>query len=173
MLDYVGAGVGNITESDVRLAGSSGAVIYGFNVEATTVAKRMSESQKVEIKNYKIIYELITDIKNRLTEMLPAEIIREDLGKMKVLAIFKTGKKDMIVGGKITSGKIVKGTFLEVMRGDNIIGQGKLSNLQQNKVDVNEVARGNECGITYIGETKIKEGDTLVCYREEVKKKTL
>ncbi|MDP1834184.1 MAG: translation initiation factor IF-2 [Candidatus Moranbacteria bacterium] len=172
-IDYISIGVGNMTESDVRLAQNSGAILFGFNVETTPVAKRMAETSKVEVKNYKIIYELVADIKNRLTEMLPPSIERTDFGKMGVLALFKTGKKDMIVGGKVISGKIAKGCLIEVMRADNIIGKGKLINLQQNKVDVDEVAKNNECGITFDGETKIKEGDTLVCYTEEVKKQSL
>jgi len=172
-VNYISIGVGNTTESDVRLAQSASAVIFGFNIETTPVANRMAETSKVEIKNYKIIYELVEDIKNRLIEMLPLSIERTDLGKMTVLALFKTGKKDMIVGGKVTSGKIAKGCLIEVMRDDNIIGKGKLLNLQQNKVDVDEVAQNNECGITFDGETKIKEADTLICYTEEVKKKTL
>ncbi|KKR20450.1 MAG: Translation initiation factor IF-2 [Candidatus Moranbacteria bacterium GW2011_GWA2_39_41] len=172
-VNYIGIGVGNTTESDVRLAQSSNAVIFGFNIETTPVAKRMAESSKVEIKNYKIIYELVSDIKNRLTEMLPPTIERTDFGKMTVLALFKTGKKDMIVGGKVVSGKIAKNCLIEVMRNDAIIGKGKLINLQQNKVDVDEVVKNNECGITFDGETKIKEDDTIVCYTEEVKKKTL
>jgi len=172
-IDYISVGVGNVTESDVRLAQSSGAVLFGFNVETTPVAKRMAEASNVEIKNYKIIYELVTDIKNRLTEMLPPSVERTEFGKMNVLALFKTGKKDMIVGGKVISGKIAKGCLIEVMRAENVIGKGKLGNLQQNKVDVDEVAKNNECGITFDGETKIKEGDTLICYTEEVKKQTL
>jgi len=172
-VSYISIGVGNITESDVRMGQNSNSIVFGFNVETTPVAKRMAEASKVEIKNYKIIYELVTDIKNRLIEMLPLSIERTDLGKMNVLAIFKTGKKDMIVGGKVISGKIAKGCLIEVMRGDNVIGKGKLANLQQNKVAVDEVVKNNECGITFDGETKIKEDDTLVCYTEEVKKKTL
>jgi translation initiation factor IF-2 len=172
-IDYIATGVGNTTESEVRLAQSANAVIFGFSIETTPVAKRLAETNKVEIKNYKIIYELVEDIKNRLTDMLPMEIERNDLGKMSVLAIFKTGKKDMIVGGKVTSGKVVNGSLIEVMRGENIIGKGKLFNLQQNKVNVDEVTSGNECGITFDGETKIKEGDILISYKEEVKKKTL
>ncbi len=170
---YIATGVGNTTESEVRLAQASGAIIYGFNVETTPVASRLAESSRVEIKNYKIIYELVTDIKNKLIAMLPPEIERTDLGKMKVLAIFKTGKKDMIVGGKVASGKIANSSLIEVMRSDAVIGKGKLFNLQQNKVNVDEVASGNECGITFDGETKIKEGDVLVSYKEEVKKKSL
>lgn len=172
-VDYIATGVGNITESDVRLAQSANAVVFGFNVEATGVAKRMAENAKVEIKTYKIIYELLQEIKSRLSDMLPPEIIREDFGKMKVLAIFKTGKKDMIVGGKVTNGKMVNNLQIEVLRNDNVIGRGKLSNLQQNKIDTDEVVKDNECGITFDGETKIKEGDTLVCFKEEVRKKTL
>ncbi len=172
-VSYISVGVGNITESDVRMGQTSSSIVFGFNVETTPVAKRMAEASKVEIKNYKIIYELVTDIKNRLIEMLPLSVERTDLGKMNVLALFKTGKKDMIVGGKVTSGKITKGCLIEVMRNDAIIGKGKLGNLQQNKVDVDEVTQNNECGITFDGETKIKEGDTIICYTEEVKKKTL
>ena len=172
-INYIATGVGNTTESEVRLAQTTGAVIFGFNVDTTPVAKRLAENKKVEIKNYKIIYELVEDIKNRLIAMLPLEIERTDLGKMNVLAIFKTGKKDMIVGGKVTTGKLAYGSLIEVIRGENIIGNGKLFNLQQNKVNVDEVTAGNECGVTFEGETKIKVDDILVSYREEVKKKTL
>jgi translation initiation factor IF-2 len=172
-IEYLNVDIGNITESDVRLAQTSNAVIFGFNVEATPVAKRMAETNKVEIKNYKIIYELIDDIKNRLIGMLEPVVERVDLGKLKVLAIFKTGKKDMIVGGRVISGKVAGNCLIEVLRKDSVIGRGKLSNLQQNKINTDEVSSGNECGITFEGETKIKEGDTLVCFREEVKKPTL
>ncbi|PIP27794.1 MAG: translation initiation factor IF-2 [Candidatus Moranbacteria bacterium CG23_combo_of_CG06-09_8_20_14_all_35_22] len=172
-IDYIATGVGNITESDVRLAGSSNAIIYGFNVETTPVAKRMSEASKTEVKNYKIIYELVEDIKNKLIAMLPPIIERTDFGKMKVLALFKTGRGDMIIGGKILSGKMSNKSLLEVMRGDAVIGQGKLSNLQENKINVDEVSVGKECGITFLGNTKIKEGDVLLSYKEEVKKRTL
>ncbi len=172
-VNYISRGVGNVTESDVRLAQTSGAIIFSFNIETTPVAKRLAETSGVEIKHYRIIYELVEDIKNRLVEMLPPTIERTDFGKMNVLAVFKTGKKDMIVGGKVVSGKITKGCLIDVIRNNNAIGKGRLANLQQNKVDVDEVIQNNECGITFDGETKIKEGDTLACYTEEVKKKTL
>lgn len=172
-IDYVSVGVGNITESDVRMASSAKATIFGFNVEATSVAKRLAENTQVEIKSYRIIYELVEDIKNRLIDLLPPQIERTDFGKMKVLAIFKTGKGDMIVGGRIIGGKIVKGSQIEAMRNDNIIGKGTLSNLQENKINVDECAMNKECGITFLGNTKIKENDILISYKEEVKKKTL
>ncbi len=172
-IDYIATGVGNITESDVRLAGTSGAIIYGFSVETTPVAKRMAETAKVEIKNYKIIYELVEDVKSKLVAMLPPIIERTDFGKMKVLALFKTGKGDMIIGGKITNGKMVNSSLIEVMRGEEVIGKGKLNNLQENKVNVDECVSGKECGITFLGNTKIKEGDILLSYKEEIKQRTL
>ena len=105
--------------------------------------------------------------------MLPVEIVRTDLGMLKVLAIFKTGKRDMIVGGRVSQGKMIKGENIEVKRDGEIIGRGKLANLQQNKQNTEDVNQGNECGLTFEGSTKIKEGDNLICYREEEKKRKL
>lgn len=172
-VNYLSVGIGNISESDVRMAATGHALLLGFGVETTPVAKRMAENQKVEIKQYKIIYELVEEIKKRLSEMLPLEVERTDFGKLEVLAIFRHGKKDMILGGRVKSGKLINNSLLEVQRGENIIGRGELSNLQANKVNTDEVPAGQECGITFLGETKIKEGDTLVCFKEEVKKKSL
>lgn len=172
-ISYIKQGVGDITESDVKLGQTSGSVIFGFNSQSTTVAKRLAQMNNVEIKTYKVIYELVEEIKKRLSDMLGEEIVRTDLGKLKVLAVFKTGKKDMIVGGKVISGRIVNSEYIEVMREDKSLGRGKLSNLQQNKVNVDEVKEGDECGITFDGEIKIKEGDILLCFHEEVMKKTL
>lgn len=172
-VNYISVGVGNITESDIRLAQTSKAIVYGFNLDATAVAKRMAEMNGVEIKSYKIIYELVDDIKKRLVDMLDPIIERVEFGKLKVLALFKTGKKDMIVGGKVISGKISAKSLIEVQRNDETIGKGNLGNLQENKINVDEVTEGKECGITFDGETKIKEGDTLLSYKEEVKKPTL
>jgi len=172
-INYIRQAVGDITESDVKLAQTSGAVIFGFNIQPTTVAKRLAEMNKVEIKSYKVIYELVEDIKKRLEAMLGEDVVRTDLGKLKVLAVFMTGKKDMIVGGEVVSGKMKNGELLEAVRADIVLGRGKLINLQQNKVDVDEVTQGKECGITFDGETKIKEGDILLCFHEEIVKKTL
>ena len=92
-INYIKQGVGDITESDVKLGQTSGAVVFGFNSQPTTVAKRLAEMNNVEIKTYKVIYELVEEIKKRLEAMLGEEIIRTDLGKLKVLAVFMTGKK--------------------------------------------------------------------------------
>jgi translation initiation factor IF-2 len=173
VLEIMASGVGSITESDVRTAESAQALLVGFNSEPTSVAKRLAETSKVEIVTYNIIYKLVDAIKDRLSSMLPAEIVRTDSGRLSVLAIFKTGKHDMIVGGRVSEGKLLRGSLLEIKRGDEIVGQGKMLNLQQNKQNADEVGQGNECGVVFEGNIKIAVGDTLICYKEEEKKRTL
>lgn len=173
VLEIMASGVGSITESDVRTAESAHALLVGFNSEPTSVAKRLAETSKVEIVTYNIIYKLVDAIKDRLSALLPAEIVRTDSGRLSVLAIFKTGKHDMIVGGRVSEGKLLRGSLLEIKRGDEIVGQGKMLNLQQNKQNADEVGQGNECGVVFEGNVKIAVGDTLICYKEEEKKRTL
>ena len=172
-LQEIVSAVGSITESDVKLAETASALVLGFNVEPTSVAKRLAEGSGVEILTFNIIYKLVEAVKERLSALLPPETIRTDHGRLSVLAIFKTGKHDMIVGGRVSEGKLVKGTQLEVKRGDEIIGTGKLTILQQNKKVTDEVGQGNECGLTFDGSTRIQVGDTLICFQEEEKRRTL
>ncbi len=173
-VDYIDTGVGNITESDVRMANSSDAIIYGFNVSASPVAKRMAEDDKVSILTYKVIYELVDNIKNKLLAMLPDEIERTDIGELEVLGIFFTEKNKMIIGGKVVKGKVIaKNVKIDVYRKDNLIGTGELLNLQHDKVDIDKVKKSQECGITFAGDTKIKVGDNLKLYTEILKDKEL
>ncbi len=172
-LEIIASGVGNITESDVKMAEGAGAHILGFNVMPTSVAKRMAEMSKVPIQTHTIIYKLLEAVKLELSKMLPPELVRTDFGRLSVLAVFKTGKRDMIVGGRVSEGKLVRGTLLEVKRGDEILGRGKMNNLQQNKQNVDEVAQGNECGVVFDGNLKIAEGDTLIAFKEEEKLRSL
>lgn len=172
-LDIVSQGIGNITESDVKIAESTGAEIVGFNVSPTPVASRMAETAKVPVQSFAIIYKLVEYVKERLASLLPPEIIRTDLGSLAVLAVFKTGKHDMIVGGRVNDGKMMKGSEIEVKRDGEIVGTGRLANLQQSKKDTDEVGSGNECGLTFDGTTKIRVGDTLLSFKVEEKRRTL
>ncbi len=172
-LDEVSTGVGAITESDVKLAASAGARIYGFNAEPTSVAKRMAESAGVTIQTFNIIYKLVEAVKVDMSDLLPPEIIRTDHGNLSVLAIFKTGKRDMIVGGRVASGKMVRKSRIEVKRDGEIVGDGLMTNLQKNKENADEVGQGNECGVVFEGPVKIAVGDTLVSYTVEEKKRRI
>ncbi len=167
-------GVGNITETDIKMAHSSGAKIIGFNVDINSAVKKFAEKEKVAIEMYKIIYELINDIKKDLSSILEPEIVRTDLGTLKVIAIFKSGKKsakvvDMIVGAKVENGKIEKASLLEILRDGEKIGTGTTKEIQYNKKIVKEVKVGNNAGITYEGNVIIEEGDVINAYKEEEK----
>lgn len=172
-LELIFSGVGAITESDIRMAESAHALVLGFNSEPTAVAKRMAEGSKITIETFNIIYKLVERIKEKLTDLLEPETVRTDSGRLSVLAIFKTGKRDMIVGGRVSEGKMLRGSLLEIKRDDEIIGNGKMMNLQYNKQNTDEVNQGNECGVVFEGNVKIAVGDTLICYKEELKKRTL
>lgn len=172
-LEEVSAGVGAITESDVKMAESADAVIFGFNSEPTAVARRMAEKAGVPIETFGIIYQLVDRAKTLLADLLPPETVRTDLGTLSVLAVFKTGKRDQIVGGRVGNGKVAKGALVEIRRDKEIIGKGVIANLQQNKQDAKEVGQGNECGVVFEGNAKIEENDTLLVYVEETRKRTL
>lgn len=171
--EEIASGVGAITESDIRLAESAGAVVFGFNVEPTAVAKRIAEKSGTSIETFSIIYKLVDRAKERLSDLLPPEIIRTDYGRLNVLAVFKTGKRDQILGGRVAEGKMIKGTLLEVKRGGEIVGIGKMGNLQQNKENAEEVGQGNECGLVFEGSVKVEQGDTLIAYKEESRRRSL
>lgn len=173
MLEEIATGVGSITESDIKLAASAGAHIYGFNVEPTSVAKRIAENMHVPIKSFNIIYKLVEAIKEEMAQLLPPEIIRTDHGTLSVLAVFKTGKRDMIVGGRVTNGKMIRKSKIEVKRDGVILGEGTMTNLQRNKENADEVGQGNECGVVYEGPIKIAAGDTLLSYTIEEKRRRL
>lgn len=165
-------GVGNITETDIKMAHSSNAKIIGFNVSVDLSVKKFAEKEKVNLEMYQIIYELIENIKKDLSNILEPEIVRIDLGVLKVIAIFKSAKKsakivEMIVGAKVENGKIEKGSLLEISRDGEKIGEGKVKELQYNKKIVQEVKSGNNAGMTYGGDVIIEEGDVINAYKEE------
>lgn len=165
--EVVNSGVGNITESDVMLAASTSAWIVGFNVKPTTNAERMAKREKVEISEYDVIYELIEEVKARIAKLIGPEHIRTDLGKLKVLAIFRTTRGEMIVGGKVTKGLIKNKAKIEIMRDGEMVGEGEITQLQHNKEDVPEVKSGKEAGLQTKCNVKIKEDDEIVVYEIE------
>lgn len=172
-LEEISSGVGSITESDVKLAATSEAKIYGFNVSPTSVAKRIAETSAVNIVSFNIIYKLVEAVKRDLAALLPPETIRTDFGSVSILAIFKSGKHEMILGGRVSQGKLIRNSLLEVKRDGIIIGSGKIGNLQQNKKNVDEVGQGNECGFVFEGPVKIQTGDILLSFKTEEKARTL
>jgi translation initiation factor IF-2 len=168
--------VGDINESDAKLAEMSKALIVGFRVKVSPgVLQLLSNdtTKKVRIKTFDIIYELIQEIRNGMEKSLEAETVRKELGKIKALIIFFAEKNRQIVGGKITEGEIKKGVKLDVIRGVEKVGAGRIINLQRDKKDMDLLKKGDECGILFEGNVKVEKGDILVAYTEERQKGVL
>lgn len=172
-LNIIGRGLGNVTENDVLLAESNHAIILGFHSVPSPAAQSLAQEKNIEIKLFKIIYELLDEVKKLMEEKIKPNIERIILGKLVILKVFKKEKQSMVIGGRVASGKAVLGVKADVMRENEKKSSGKIIKLQINKVDVNEVGQGHECGIQYEGKPIILEGDTLELYREEVTQKKL
>lgn len=160
-------GLGNVSDGDIKRAEASHALILGFNVKVPPALEELAREKNVGIRNYAIIYDLINDIKGMMQNLLEPAYKRIDLGKLKVLAVFKTDKNRQIIGGKVTEGRIESGAALEIKRDNNIIGWGKILKLQSAKQDIGSCEAGEECGIEYEGNAIIAENDRLLIYREE------
>ncbi|MFH0923574.1 MAG: translation initiation factor IF-2 [Candidatus Falkowbacteria bacterium] len=166
-IDIIKKGLGNITESDITQAEASQAQVIGFNVKSPSAVEELARSKNVVVKIYTIIYELINDIKARIQELVEPEVKRVDLGRLKVLAIFRTETNSQIIGGKTIDRAIEDNSLIDVYRDKEVIASGKLTKLQSGKQDVRSVETDQECGIQYEGKPLIKEGDILQVWKEE------
>jgi translation initiation factor IF-2 len=163
----INKGLGYITEGDVKRAEDSGAKILGFNVKMSPAVEVLIREKQVTIKMFSIIYDLIKYVKEEMQLLVKPEINRIDLGRLKVLAIFRTEPASQIVGGKVLDGEIKNNSFVEVKRGDDFIVLGKVTRLQSGKQDVDTVEKDLEAGLKYEGKPLIEEGDILSFYQEE------
>jgi translation initiation factor IF-2 len=173
ILRILKAEVGEITESDIKLAIQAKAKILGFRVKINPVARALSEREKVKIMQFDVIYDLVEGVRKYMEKMLEPEKARIDLGKVKVLVDFWSEKNRQIVGGRVIEGEVKKGTLIEILREEAIVGRGRMINLQKNKKDIEKASQGEEIGILYEGEKKIEKGDILVIYQEEKRKAEL
>jgi translation initiation factor IF-2 len=160
-------GLGYITEGDVKRAEDSGAKILGFNVKVSPKVEDLIREKQITTKTFTIIYDLIKYVKEEMKLLIKPEINRVNLGRLKVLAIFRTENDSQIVGGKVLDGEIKDNSLLEVWRQDSLIATGKLSHLQAGKQDVPSVGKDSKAGLLYEGKPIIEEGDILISYIEE------
>ncbi len=158
------SGVGQITESDILLANAANAIVVGFNVKPEGKAKQEAERQKVEIRTYSIIYELIEDIEAAVKGMLQPKFEEQHLGEVEIRVRFQFGRKGIIAGSYVTEGKVTRNALCRVRRGGEQVYEGRIATLKHLKDDVREVTMGMECGITFENWEGFQEGDKVEAF---------
>jgi len=163
-VQVIHTGVGNINENDVLLASASQAVIIGFMVKAEASAARLAQKERVQIRNYDIIYELIDDVKASLKGMLKPVFQEQVLGRAEVRKVFQIGRVGTVAGSYVTEGQIRRSALARVLRDHDTVYNGKFRSLKRVQDDVREVAQGLECGIGLENFNDVQEGDIIEAY---------
>jgi len=163
----ISKGLGYITEGDVKRAEDSEAKILGFNVRISPTIEILMRERQVVVKTFSVIYDLIRFVKEEMQLLVKPEINRVELGRLKVLAVFRTENNSQIVGGKVLDGVIKNNSLIDVKRGDDFIVSGRLTRLQSGKQDVEAVDKDLEAGLKYEGKPLVAVGDILQVYQEE------
>lgn len=174
-LNIVSTGVGDISENDVYLSAGENTVIYGFNVSVPINISKMAARDKVPIRTFKVIYELLDDAKHEMENLLDAEIIEEEKGELKVLGVFRTEKTSIIAGGEVLTGDVKPGYLVRVTRNKKNLGEAEVSSTQKEKMEVKELVAGETGGLALKTESRIdlQIGDRLQFFTRESRKRTL
>jgi translation initiation factor IF-2 len=167
------SGVGAITETDVNLAMASGAIIIGFNVKPMGKSQGLADQEKVDIRTYSVIYDMIDDVKKAMEGLLAPKIVEVKIGTAEVRKIFTVSKIGTIAGVYVTEGKVTRASTAKVLRKGQLLHSGKMAALKRFKDDMKEVTAGYECGISFDNFNDMQEGDTFEFYIEEQEKQTL
>jgi translation initiation factor IF-2 len=163
-VNIIHKGIGGITETDIMLASASNAIIIGFNVRPEAKAKRLAETEGVDVRFYKVIYDAIDDIKQALSGLLAPEEVEKVIGSAEVRDVFSVPKVGKVAGCYVTDGYVTRHASVRVLRDGVLIYDGKLASLKRFKEDVKEVKSGYECGIGIDKFNDIKVGDTFEFY---------
>ncbi len=167
-------GAGAINETDVILATASNAIVMGFNVRPDVNAQALADKEKIEIKNYRVIYDAIDDVRSAMIGMLEPDIKEIILGTAECREIYKVSAVGTIAGAHVLTGKIVRNAQVRLIRNGIVVYEGKLASLKRFKDDVKEVASGFECGLSLERYNDLKEGDIVEAFEmKEVKRKEL
>jgi translation initiation factor IF-2 len=161
------SGVGGITESDIALANTSGAVVIGFSVRANVQAKALADQSGVEIRYYNIIYDLVDDVKAAMSGLLPPTVRENFLGNAQILEVFNISKVGKVAGCRVTEGKVERGAKVRLIRDNVVIHEGTLSTLKRFKDEVKEVPAGQECGMAFANYQDMRANDVIECFNVE------
>ncbi len=175
MLHVVGSGVGAITENDIRLATNDRTVIYGFNVELPPAVKRLAMRDKVQVRIFRVIYELLDDARTSMENLLAPEVVETEIGALTIKGVFRTLKDEVIAGGEVTSGKAVPSVLARVLRDGEQIAEVEVEKVQRQQQEAKEVFEGEMCGLSLKTTKKLllEEGDKLEFFTRELMKRTL
>jgi translation initiation factor IF-2 len=168
-INIIHKGIGHITESDILLASTSGAMIVGFNVKTPPNVLTLAKREKVEFKLYNVIYHLIEEMEKAIKGEIKPEFIENFIGKVEVLQTFKISRLGVIAGCLVQEGKVTQNSKVKVFRKDNLVFEGKIENLKRVKNDVSEVLAGTECGIRVKNFNAIEVGDMIEIYEVKLK----
>jgi translation initiation factor IF-2 len=163
-VEVIHSGVGGIVASDIMLAAASSAIVVGFNVRPNAEAKALADREGVDIRTYRVIYQLTEDIQRALIGMLSPERVEEVLGEVEVRQTFRASRVGTIAGCMVTHGAVQRGAQVRIVRDGTIVHDGRIGTLKRFQDDVREVSQGFECGLTIDGYNDIKEGDVLEVY---------
>lgn len=174
-LRVVGSGVGNISESDIRLAADSNAIVYGFSVTMAPEIKRLAQRDKVSVRVFNVIYQLIDDAREAMEALLAPEVVETEVGKMTIKGVFRTLKDEVIAGGEVTSGKVAPKLLARVLHDGEKIMEAEIVSVKRQQQEAKEVFEGEMCGIELKTPRKLQleEGDKLELFTRELKKRTL
>ncbi len=171
----VGSGVGSINDNDLYTASTTNAILYGFHVPFPQALKQTAARDKISVRLYDVIYELLDDATAELSNLLAPEVIEKDLGRLKVKKVFKTTQKEVIAGGEVTVGTIQVPAKVRVTRDKEVIVEIEATRLQRGPQEVKAVEKGEECGVTLSTDSKLnlQEGDHLEFFTRELKERSL
>ena len=169
----VSSGVGGISESDANLAVAVESIILGFNVRADNAAKKIIEEEAIPLSYHSIIYELLDDVKARMSGLLDPIIKEEIVGTAEVLEVFNSPKFGQVAGCNVIEGNVLRNKPVRVLRDDIVIFEGELNSLRRFKEDVNEVKNGNECGMGIKNYKDIKPGDKIEVFDRKEEAQTI
>lgn len=174
-LRVIGSGIGNITDNDIRLAASDDTVVYGFNVDLPPTVKRVAGRDKVPVKLYSVIYDLLDDAKQNMEDLIAPDVVESQIGSLTIKGVFRTLRDTVIAGGEVTKGKIEPGLQARVFRGKEQIAEVEVFKVQRGPSEAKEVFEGEMCGLSLKTDKKLvlEEGDKLEFFTRELVKHTL
>lgn len=174
-LNVVATGVGDVTENDIYMAAGENTVVYGFNVSVPTNIAKLASRDGVEVRNFRVIYELLDDARDSMEKLLGEEVVETEMGEMEVMGVFRVTKTELIAGGKVMSGKVVPKVSARIVRKKEVLGEAEVESVQKERIEAKELIENEIGGLAMKTEKKIQleVGDKLQFFVRERRQRKL